>query len=287
MHPILFKIGSFNLPTYGLLLAMALVVALYMAVRLGRRAGFESGQLIDFGTWLIVAGLVGAKILLIVTQLPYYMEHPGEIFSWSTIQAGGVFYGGFIGAALFAVWYVKHYRLNMWKLFDVFAPAVAIGQCIGRIGCFAAGDDYGKPTHSFLGVVFTSQYAHDLDGVPLGVPIHPVQLYESFLMLVIFGILVWQFSRKRFDGQVFWLYVVLYAVARFFLEFFRGDPIRGFVFNHLLSTSQFIALLALITAGTWAVATRAWRKGNAQGAENTGSEQSSKRKPGSHAVKSI
>jgi phosphatidylglycerol---prolipoprotein diacylglyceryl transferase len=284
VHPILITIGSFRLPTYGLLLAIALITALYTAVRLGRRAGFDGGQLLDFGTWLIVAGLVGAKVLLILTQWSEYSRHPGEIFSWSTLEAGGVFYGGFIGAALFAVWYVKHYRLNMWRLFDVFAPAVAIGQCIGRLGCFAAGDDYGTPTKSFLGVVFTSRYAHDLDGVPLGVPIHPVQLYESFLMLVIFGILIWQFGRKRFDGQIFWLYVVLYAVARFFLEFFRGDPIRGFVFNGLLSTSQFIAILALITAGTWAVTTGAWRRGLVSAAAG-GEEGSAKSKRGTVAVK--
>jgi phosphatidylglycerol:prolipoprotein diacylglycerol transferase len=248
MHPVLFTVGSFRLPTYGLLLAVGLVAAVWTAVRLGRREGLDAGRLLDFSTWLVVVGLLGAKVLMVLTDWNFYRESPGELFSWATVEAGGVFYGGFVAATFFAVWYARVYHLPMLKVFDAYAPAVALGQSIGRLGCFAAGCDYGRPTASFLGVVFTSPVSHSVTGVPLRIPLHPTQVYESLATLGIFAILLWRYRHKTADGQIFVLYLVLYAVARFFIEFLRGDEDRGFVLNHLLSTSQFIALLALITA---------------------------------------
>lgn len=247
MHPILFRIGSLQLPTYGFLLALALVAGLYVAIRLGRREGLDTAQVVDFSTWLIITGLIGAKIYMILTGWRFYTAHPGEIFSLDTLEAGGGFYGGFIGAALFAVWYVRSHRWPLFKVFDAFAPAVAIGQCIGRIGCFAAGDDYGKVArHSSLAVVFTNPYSHQMTGVPLGVPLYPVQLFESALTLIIFLILIELYRHKKRDGEIFVAYMMLYAVARFFLEFYRGDPDRGFFFNGLLSTAQVVAIAAFI-----------------------------------------
>lgn len=248
MHPVLFSIGSFRLPTYGVLLALGLVGSLWTVVRLGRREGLDPARLIDFCTWLILVGLVGAKVLMVLTDWKFYSEHPREVFSWATLQAGGVFYGGFAAAALFALWYTRVYRLPVLKVFDVCAPAVALGQSIGRLGCFAAGCDYGKPAGVAWSVVFTDPYSHELTGVPLGIRLHPTQIYESLATLALFGVLFWRYRSKSRDGQIFLLYLTLYAVARFFLEFLRGDEDRGFVFNHLLSTSQFIALLALIVA---------------------------------------
>jgi phosphatidylglycerol:prolipoprotein diacylglycerol transferase len=253
LHPILFKIGSFQLPTYGVLLATALVAALYTVTRLGRREGMDTGRLIDFSTWLIVAALLGAKVLMIVTDWSFYWAHPGQIFSLATLEAGGVFYGGFITATFFAIWYIRVYKLPLWKMFDVYAPAIALGQSIGRVGCFSAGCDYGVPSHSFWAITFTSEFAHQMTGVPLGVPLFPWQPVASVIMLCIFGILIWRYRHKSRDGEIFLLYLVLYAVARFLLEFLRGDPDRGFVFDHLLSTSQFIALLALVTAVVLAI----------------------------------
>ncbi len=253
MHPILLRVGSFNLPTYGVLLAAALAAAIYTVVRLGRREGLDSNRLIDFSTWLIVVGLVGAKVLMILTDWTFYTQNPSEIFTWATLEAGGVFYGGFLAATFFAVWYIRVYRLPLSKVFDVYAPAIALGQGVGRLGCFAAGCDYGTPTNSRLGVIFTSAYSHTVTGVPIGVRLHPTQVYESLAALAIFGILLWRYPKKSRDGEIFLLYLTLYAVARFLLEFLRGDDDRGFVFNHLLSTSQFIAILALVTAGILAV----------------------------------
>jgi phosphatidylglycerol:prolipoprotein diacylglycerol transferase len=138
--------------------------------------------------------------------------------------------------------------LPVGKTFDVYAPALALGLGIGRLGCFAAGCDYGKPTTSFLGVVFTDPFSHEVAGTPLGVPLHPTQLYEALATFLIFGILVLCYRYKRYDGQIFLLYLALYAAARFLIEFLRGDEDRGFLFGHLLSTSQFIALLTLAVA---------------------------------------
>ena len=246
MHPILINFGFFQLPTYGVLLVLAILSAVYTSIRLGRREGLDTGQILDFVTWILVVALVGAKVLMVITDWSFYLHNPGEIFSMATLMAGGVFYGGFIAALFFAIWYIRVHRLSFWKYADVIAPAVAIGQTIGRWGCFSAGCDYGKPTSSWLGVVFTNPMAHQVAGTPLGVPLYPTQLMESAATLAIFGFLLWRYNKKKHDGEIFLLYMGLYAVARFFLEFLRGDPDRGFVFHHLLSTSQFIAILLLV-----------------------------------------
>lgn len=268
MHPILISIGSFHLPTYGTLLVLAILGGIYTAVRLGRRVGLDSAVVLDFCTWLILVALVGAKVLMILTEWSYYRANPSEIFSMSTLMAGGVFYGGFLAALFFTVWYVRVQKLSFWQLADVLAPGVALGQSVGRLGCFNAGCDYGKPTTLPWGVVFTNTFAHEVGGVPLGVRLHPTQIYESLATFVIFGLLLWWFPRKKRNGDVFLAYLGLYAVARFFLEFLRGDEDRGFVFHHLLSTSQFIALLAL--AGIAAVVI--WRGVNRERDLNAGPE---------------
>jgi phosphatidylglycerol:prolipoprotein diacylglycerol transferase len=245
LHPILIKFGWFYIPTYGTLLVLAILGGIFIAVRLGRRESMDSGLILDFCTWVILVALVGAKVLMVVSDWTYFRAHPSEIFSFSTLMAGGVFYGGFLAAFFFTIWYVRVQKLSFWKLTDVLAPGVALGQSVGRLGCFSAGCDYGTQTSAPWGVVFTNTFAHDVGGVPLGVRLHPTQLYESLATFAIFGLLLWWFPKKRRDGEVFIGYVGLYALARFFLEFLRGDEDRGFVFNHLMSTSQFIALLAL------------------------------------------
>ena len=248
MHPILFSIGSVHFPTYGAVMVLAIVAAVYTILRLGRREGLDSSQLLDFSTWLLLVALLGAKVLMVVADWGYYRRNLGEIFSRSTFLAGGAFYGGFIAAVLFAIWYIRLHHLPFWKVVDVYAPAISLGLGLGRIGCFCAGCDYGKPTTAVWGVVFTNPIAHEVTGVPLGIPLIPTQPIMMFGSLSIFGILLWRYSKKSRDGEIFVLYLALYAVARFFIEFLRGDEDRGFVFHHLLSTSQFIAILAFATA---------------------------------------
>jgi phosphatidylglycerol---prolipoprotein diacylglyceryl transferase len=248
LHPILFTAGSFQLPTYGVLLAIGLLAAVFTVSRLGKREGMDTGRLFDFSTWLIIVALVGAKALMVLTEFKYYWHNPGSLVSWGMLQAGGVFYGGFIAAVLFAWWYTRSHRMPLWRVFDVYAPAIALGQAIGRLGCFAAGDDYGKATTFPLHVVFTDPEAARIGGVALNTPVHPVQLYESAAAMLIFAYLIWKFGRRLYTGQIFVQYLGLYAATRFFLEFLRGDEDRGFVFNHLLSTSQFIAIIAVVLA---------------------------------------
>jgi len=245
LHPILIDLGFFQLPTYGPLMVTALITAILLAVRQGKREGLDSNRLWDFSTWLIVVALVGAKVLMVLTDWRTYWERPSELVSLSTLRAGGVFYGGFAAAVFFAWWYVRVHHLPLWKVFDAYAPSIVLGLGIGRLGCFAAGCDYGKPTESFLGVVFTHPLAQQVSGTPLGIRIHPTQLYESLACVLIFAVLTWRYRKKAYDGQIFVWYLALYAVARFFLEFLRGDQDRGFVFGRLLSTSQFIAILAV------------------------------------------
>ena len=248
MHPILFSVGSFHFPTYGALAALAVLAAACTVLRLGRREGLDTVLLLDFTTWLLLVALVGAKVLMVISDWGYYRQNPGEIFSRSTFLAGGVFYGGFIAAVLFAVWYIRLHHLPFWKVFDVYAPAISLSLGIGRIGCFAAGCDYGKPTTSAWGVVFTNPLSHEITGVPLGTPLYPTQPIMALTSLSIAALLIWRYPKKSRDGEIFVLYLALYAVARFFIEFLRGDEDRGFVFHHLLSTSQFIAILALVAA---------------------------------------
>jgi len=235
--------------SYGFLLALAFTAGLYVSARAAEREHLESAKIYDLGLYIALSSLLGAKLLMFVTEFDYYSQNPSEIFSLSTLRSGGVYYGGFILAVVVAIAYTRAKRLPLWKVTDVFSPGIALGQSIGRVGCFAAGCCYGKPAHSFLGVTFTNPYSNQAVGVPLWVPLHPTQLYEAAANLVICSILWLKLRRKKFDGQVFVLYLTLYSLARFTIEFFRGDPDRGFLLGGLLSTSQFISVILIIAAG--------------------------------------
>ena len=248
MFPKLFDFGEIAiwgrtfhpiLHTYGFLLAIGFLIALKVAARRAEKIGVETRMTMDLGLYILISALVGAKLLLVIVNWEHMQHDP-----WSLVRSGGVFYGGLLGALAVSAWYFRKHRLPAWKMADVMAPSVALGHGIGRLGCFAAGCCYGKPTDSFLGVTFTSDYAHQIVAVPLGIALHPTQLYEAGAEFLILTFLLWLSTRKRFDGQIFWTYIGLYAAARFVIELFRGDP-RGFVFDGALSTSQFIALLML------------------------------------------
>jgi phosphatidylglycerol:prolipoprotein diacylglycerol transferase len=236
--------------SYGFLLALAFTTGLYVSARAGVREHLDSAKIYDLGLYIALSALLGAKLLMFVTEFEYYSQNPSEIFSLSTLRSGGVYYGGFILAVVVAVAYTRAKHLPVWKVCDVFSPGIALGQSIGRLGCFAAGCCYGKPTHSFFGVTFTNPYSNQTVGVPLMIPLHPTQLYEAGANFVIFTILWLKLRRKSFDGQVFVLYLTLYSLVRFTVEFFRGDADRGFLFGGLLSTSQFISVILLISAAT-------------------------------------
>lgn len=244
MYPELVRIGDFPINTYGLLLAVAFLVALYVAARLAERDGLPRERVYDLGLWMLLAAIIGSKILMLWTE-PAYRENPWHLFSLDFLRSGGVFYGGFIAAVLTGYWLVRRYGLPWWKTADAFAPAIALGQAIGRQGCFAAGCCWGKPTGLPWGVRFTER-AHELTGVPTDVFLHPTQLYESFATLALFLFLFWRHRHKRFDGEIILLYAMCYAAIRFAVEFFRDDPrgdIAGLTTLTGLSTSQLISLI--------------------------------------------
>jgi phosphatidylglycerol:prolipoprotein diacylglycerol transferase len=275
MYPELFRIGNFPVNTYGVLLAFSFLAALFVASRLGARDGLPRERVYDLGLWMLLAALVGSKVLLL-WAMPGYRDDPWSLVSLDFLRSGGVFYGGFIGAVVTGYVLVRRYGLPWWKTADAFAPGIALGQAIGRQGCFAAGCCWGEPTTLPWGVRFT-ELAHELTGVPAGVHLHPTQLYESFAALGIFLFLIWLHRRKLFSGQVILFYAVLYSAARFVIEFFRADPrgdIAGLTTLTSLSTSQLISLIVgvgalLVLILRWRRALHAARDGEAATMSNT------------------
>lgn len=218
MLPVLFHIGSFYLPTYGVLVAIAFLTGLSITTRLARHAGLPPEKIMNLAVYCAIAGIIGAKLFMFLFDIGDYIRDPGQIFTMATLQAAGVFHGGFILALIFAYLYLRHAKLPILKTMDIFAPGIAIGQAIGRLGCFAAGCCWGRACYLPWGVRFRSDFAAP---VPLDKPLHPVQLYESAADLLIFFLLYWQIGRGHRSGQVIGMYMVLYSTARFIIEFFR------------------------------------------------------------------
>jgi len=248
MHPDLLHIGSFALPTYGFLLAIGFLLALGLLRKRAPSFGISPDTASDLGLWILLAGLVGSKVLLVVVEWPYYVSSFSNFKELARVA--GVFYGGLIGATLAAAVLIRKKGVSFFAFTDAAAPAVLVGQSIGRLGCFAAGCCWGAPTAVPWAVTFTSEAAHKNVGVPLGVAIHPTQLYESAATLLLAGLLV-AFEKRKWSGQTFARYVGGYALLRGTIEFFRGDP-RGSVADGLVSTSQLIALAGIVLAfGLW------------------------------------
>lgn len=262
MYPELFRIGGITIYTYGVFLALAFLSAILFTVRLAAREGLPKERVYDLSLWMLLASLVGSKILMLIVE-PQYRQDPVQLFSLDFLRSGGVFYGGLIGALLTGYVLMKRYQLPWWKTADVFAPGVALGNFLGRQGCFAAGCCWGTPTSSPWGVRFT-ELGHQITGVPTNVALHPAQLYESFAMLIVFGVLLWAHKHKRFDGQVILLYALLYSVVRFANEFVRDNKrsdLLGLTALTGLSTSQLISILIGVSA--LVVLIVRWRRSNA------------------------
>ena len=239
MHPILFEIGGFPVYTYGVLLAAAYLLGLQYALIRAKARGLDPNRVMDLGIWIIISALVGAKLLLLIVEFNTFRERPAELLT--LVRSGGVFYGGLIAAVAVALWYLRRHRMPMWTVTDVFAPGIALGHVIGRIGCLFAGCCFGRPTNVPWAITFHSEYARENVGTPLNLPLHPTQLYEAGAELLILGILLLTERKGRpFPGRTFWGYMLLYGISRFIIEFYRGDA-RGMVGS--FSTSQFVSLL--------------------------------------------
>ncbi len=254
MLPKLISFDGFFLPAYGMMVALAFLAGLWSTNRLARRAGLDSLKIQDLVIYCAIAGLVGAKLLMFVFDWNYYVRNPGEMISLSTLRAAGVYQGGFLLALGFAVWYMKKHRLPVWRTMDCFAPGIALGHAIGRIGCFLAGCCYGILCNRPWGVAFNNPDVKEFSNVPVGVPLHPTQLYESAGDLVIFGVLYKLFDPAKRPGGLFFLYLVLYSALRFVVEFFRHHE-QAPLFGMDLSHTQWISVLTLL-AGLWGLLRR-------------------------------
>lgn len=241
MHPILFSVGDWPVYSYGVLLAAAYLIGLQLGVVRARKAGVDPARVMDLGIYLIIAALVGAKLMLIAVDWEYFTSQPRELLS--LVRAGGVFYGGLIAAVAVGLWLVRRYKLPVWTTADLMAPGIALGHVVGRFGCLLAGCCYGRPTDVPWAITFTDPLAAQNVGTPLGIPLHPTQMYDAGAELLILGVLLFTERKGRpFAGRTFWMYLLLYGISRFIIEFYRGDPNRGTVMAGL-STSQFVSLL--------------------------------------------
>lgn len=233
MYPVLVRIGPINIYSYGVMLALAFLVAIFLARRHAIFLGMDGDAIIDLGIWLIISGILGARLLYVLLNLNYYKEVPLEsVMIW---RGGLVWYGGLISAVLVAVWFLRKRKMPILKTGDLMLPYVALGQAIGRIGCFLNGCCYGKPTALAFGVSFTSAQA----------PVHPTQLYESAAMFLLYLALR---KIKPGNGKTILLYLLFYAAFRFFNEFLRGDnpiALMGLTISQIISVIVFIIAIIL------------------------------------------
>src|SRR5215831_869498 len=239
MYPRLLELGPITVYTYGVLLAAAYLVGLKLAMVRANARGLDSNRVLDLGIYIIISALVGAKLLLLVTDFRTFRADPRELLTLA--RSGGVFYGGLILAVAVALLYIRRIGLPLWTTCDVFAPGIALGHVVGRLGCFFAGCCYGRPTTVPWAITFRDPLAAANVGTPLNIPLHPTQLYEAGAeLLILLLLLATERTGRRFAGRTFWLYMLLYSVSRFIIEFYRGDD-RGTV--GMFSTSQFISIL--------------------------------------------
>jgi len=239
MFPDLISIGPFTIHTYGFFVALGFAVGIWTAVKVGKSQGVPSQQVMDMAFVMIVWAIVGSRLFYVLINFSYYKAHPLDIIKlW---QGGLVFSGGLVATAVAMLWYLRRHRLSFWSTGDLWAPSLALGQAIGRIGCFMAGCCYGQPTGSPWGVVFT----HPKSLAPLNIPLYPTQALEAFSGFVIFLVLLFLHGKRKFQGQVFLWYLILHSTARLLVERFRGDE-RGLIPGTEMSATQLVATLILV-----------------------------------------
>lgn len=244
MYPILFNFGPVRIFTYGFFLALGFVTAIFLAGREAKRVGLPAGRFYDLCFYSILASLVGSRLLYVLTELSYFLEHPLEIFVlW---KGGLIFHGGLALALAVAFYCMRRYGLPWRVTFDSLAVGMPVGQGLGRVGCFMAGCCYGKPSDWPWAVTFT-----DPDTLcPIKEALHPSQLYEALLLLFAFGVIYWFRTRKRFDGQLMLIYFLLAGAIRFGVEFFRHPAdYRGPILFWAMPSTQVVALGIAVLSG--------------------------------------
>ena len=243
MHPVLFEVGGVTVYSYGFMIALGVIGAVaYMFLQCKKDVGLTFDQANTLFLLIFVAAFIGGKVFLLLENPSLYLSNPVKLFA----GRGFVFYGSFLFAIPTMLWFFKKHKLDTYKMLDVMAVVTCIVHMFGRIGCFMAGCCYGKPTTGSLGITFTDEACQ----APLNTPLVPTQLLEAgFIFLVMLLLLLIKSRFQKFYGQLFLVYLILYAIGRSVLEIFRGDVARGFIIDGILSHSQFIALLIVIVTG--------------------------------------
>jgi phosphatidylglycerol---prolipoprotein diacylglyceryl transferase len=235
MHPILFHLGQLEIHTYGVLVALGFLLGIANATCRAKAEGIPPERVNDLGIWLVLGGMIGGKLFHIA-----FFWHD-FIAAWrerglASLREGFVFFGGFIVASLATVVYTRVKKIPLWKVADALAPSVALGHAFGRLGCFFEGCCYGRECSAPWAVRFPFSPA----------PRHPTQLYEAIGNLAIFAVLTTYYRHKKFDGQIWWLYILCYAVMRFIVEFFRGDYDRHYL--GVFTLGQVVAVGMILVA---------------------------------------
>lgn len=243
MYPILLDIGKINLYSYGLFIGLGFMTAVWVSRKIAGPHGISAPEITDIFFVIMMSALLGARLLYVLINFNSYKSNLIDIFKiWN---GGLVFFGGFCMAVVVTAIYLKIKKLNIWKVADIIAPGVALGHAVGRIGCFFAGCCYGKTCE----LPFAVRFSHPETLAPLGVYLHPTQIYSVFSNLMLFLILLWIQKKKRFNGMVFLCYIMLYSLFRSIIEFYRGD-FRGDFFFEFISMSQgiglFVSLISLM-----------------------------------------
>jgi phosphatidylglycerol:prolipoprotein diacylglycerol transferase len=219
MYPVLFQLGSFELRSYGIIVALSFFLGLWLSTREARRKGLDPRLVQDFAFFALLGGIIGARIYFILFSNPaYFLQNPWEIIA---VWHGGIgIIGGLAGGFLTALWYCRRKKLSFWRFADTLAPGVALGQTLGVFACLLNGDSYGKPTDLFWAITYTDPRSF----APLNVTLHPIEIYEMVSYFLTF-LLVWR-TRENYetDGFAFLTYLAGYGAARFSVEFFRGNP---------------------------------------------------------------
>ncbi len=247
MHPTLLELnlGFIQIPfhTYGLMIAIGFLLAIYTVRKLAMRNQVNPDLISDLSFWLLMYGFLGARALFVITRLDYFLQNPIDIIKvW---EGGLVFFGGLISATIYALLFFKKHKLSPWKMIDILSPGLTLAHAFGRLGCLGAGCCYGRPTDVPWGIKLNSEL---VDFGFRGAPLHPTQLYESTSLFILFAGLIYIGKNKKFEGQVGLTYFMVYPIIRSVIEVYRGDSVRGFLIENVLSTSQFISILIFIAA---------------------------------------
>jgi phosphatidylglycerol:prolipoprotein diacylglycerol transferase len=248
VHPILFDLGFFKLPSYGVLVALGVVVGLLTLNRRANRAGLDGPRLVDIALWIVIWALIGAKGLLVLVEAPRYLSNPAELLG--LLRAGGVFLGGFFAAVVAGIVLFRRSKLPALVAMDAIIPSLAVGHAIGRLGCLMAGCCWGRVCELPWAITYTDQQAAANVGTPLHVALHPFPVYAALFNFGLYALLEWLYARRPDPGTVFATYLVVYGAGRSLLEMTRGDAARGFVLSGALSTSQLIGIV-MIALGAW------------------------------------